>query len=69
MKIKVRAKETKTFNNFGDGGITYHKGIIYNAEKYSGSCIIGASFFVKHNEGGELGFPPHVFYEHFEIVK
>lgn len=69
MKIKARAKVTKTFNDFGDGGITYHKRVTYNAEQNSDSCIIGASFFVKHDDGGDLGFTPSSFHEYFEIVK
>lgn len=45
MKIRARAKVTKTFNDFGDGGITYHKGVTYNAEQNSDSCIkLGQAF-------------------------
>lgn len=57
------AKVTCTFNDFGDGGITYKKGNLYKVEQFS-EC----GFSILHPDGGELAFRSD-FYDYFEFSK
>lgn len=61
--MKVKAKVTHTFNDFGDGGVTYLKGAIYDAE-----YLESGSYSVKHPSGGELGFL-NDFHDYFVIIR
>ena len=60
--MRVVAKVTHTFNDFGDGGFTYKKGRIYKAEQFA-DC----GFSVHHPDGGELAFRSD-FYDYFRII-
>lgn len=53
------AKTTCTFNDFGDGGVTYKKGELYKVIQFS-DC----GFSVCHPSGAELAFRSD-FYNYF----
>lgn len=61
----AKALKTCTFNDFGDGGITYKAGESYEVEHFT--PFDSSAFVVKHPEGGEIGFH-YDFYNYFKIV-